>query len=197
MQIDYNILIAYGGMAKKLQKGAVIFWEGDHSLYFYQVVSGEITVFSSNAEGKDLIQGVFGPAQSFGEPPLLLDRPYPSTAKATVESVIVRISKEKFMNILHDFPEICHQLLLTFADRIYKKAQSAQIWVAQSPEAKIRSMLDRLKGENGSKNMLFLVPYTRQQLADFTGLRVETVIRTLSRMNREGKVKIIDRKVYY
>ncbi|WP_369791989.1 helix-turn-helix domain-containing protein [Sediminibacterium sp. C3] len=41
------------------------------------------------------------------------------------------------------------------------------------------------------------MPFTRQQLADFTGLRVETVIRTLSKLSERNKVKIIDHKLYY
>jgi len=196
MQIDDDILIAYGGVAKKLKKGMVIFWEGDYPLYFYQIIAGGVTVFSSNEEGKDLIQGIFGPGQSFGEPPLLLGRPYPSTAKTNADTVVIRISKEKLLHMLYDFPEVSQQLLLTFADRIYKKAQSAQVWVAQSPEAKITSAFNRMKNEQ-DKHAEVLIPYTRQQLADFTGLRVETIIRTLTRMNREGKVKIINRKVYY
>ncbi len=41
------------------------------------------------------------------------------------------------------------------------------------------------------------VPYTRQQIADQTGLAVEIVIRTLLRMNKEGKIKICKHKLYY
>ncbi|HMR91845.1 MAG TPA: helix-turn-helix domain-containing protein, partial [Chitinophagaceae bacterium] len=41
------------------------------------------------------------------------------------------------------------------------------------------------------------VPYPRQQIADFIGLRVETVIRTLVRMSREGKITIDNHKLYY
>ena len=196
MQIDHHILMTYGGMAKQFKKGAVIFWEGDHPLYLYQVITGSVTLFSSNADGKDLIQGVFGPGQSFGEPPLLLGRPYPSTARANDDTALLRISKEKFDHILQDFPELSRQLLHTFAERIYKKAQAAQIWLAQSPEAKITTAFNRMKREQ-NKQGEWQIPYTRQQLANFTGLRVETIIRTLTRMKREGKVKIVNRKVYY
>ena len=38
---------------------------------------------------------------------------------------------------------------------------------------------------------------TRQEIADFTGLRVETVIRTLKRMEQENKIEIRNRKLYY
>ena len=41
----------------------------------------------------------------------------------------------------------------------------------------------------------FIVPYTRQQIADMTGLRVETVIRTIKRLQKEGKLEIREHKI--
>ena len=86
--------------------------------------------------------------------------------------------------------------MLSTCRRIYKKASSAQVWVCHTPEEKITQFLRNAKGypECDEKSQ---VPYTRQQIADFTGLRVETVIRTLLRMNKQGKVKIIDHKIYF
>ena len=196
MQIDYNILIAYGGIARKFEKGAIIFWEGGTPDFFYQIVEGEVKLFSSNHDGKDLIQGIFFPGESFGEPPLLLGKPYPSTAQAVTKCVIVRITKERFLNILQDYPEASVGLLYRFADRIYQKASSAQIWVSQTPEEKIITFLTRAKPDPADRERK-KVPYTRQEIAGFTGLRVETVIRTLTRMSREGKVSIIGHKLFF
>lgn len=196
MQIDYNILIAYGGIARKFEKGAIIFWEGGAPAFFYQIVEGTVKMFSSNHDGKDLIQGIFSPGESFGEPPLFLGKPYPSTAQAATKCVIVRIAKERFLNILEDYPEASVELLYRFAERIYQKASLAQIWVSQTPEEKISAFLTRTKPDPGDRERKKVL-YTRQEIAGFTGLRVETVIRTLIRMSREGKVSIIGHKLYF
>ena len=45
-------------------------------------------------------------------------------------------------------------------------------------------------------NSNFQIPYTRQQIADILGLRVETVIRSIKSLENKGEVKIISRKVY-
>jgi CRP-like cAMP-binding protein len=42
----------------------------------------------------------------------------------------------------------------------------------------------------------FYIPYTRQQIADMTGLRVETVIRTVKQLQKEGKLEIMQHKIY-
>ncbi len=196
MQIDYSILITYGCIAKKLDKGEFIFQEGSTAYFCYQVIEGEIKLFTTNKMGKDLIQGVFHKGQSFGEPPLLLSKPYPNTAQATMPSVVVKIDREKFAAIIKDFPEILHSFLYTFAERIYNNASLAQVWVSHTPEDKIVHFLKRIK-EMKEFNPMKPIPYTRQQIADFTGLRVETVIRTLRQMHNKGTVSIINHKLYF
>jgi CRP-like cAMP-binding protein len=42
-----------------------------------------------------------------------------------------------------------------------------------------------------------IIPFTRQQLADMTGLRVETVIRTVKKMEKDGKLKIEGHKIRF
>lgn len=195
MQIDYDILVTYGGITRKYDKGAIVFWEGDAPLYFYQIVEGSVKMFSTNSEGKDLIQGTFAAGESFGEPPLFVNKNYPATAQTSSPAVIVRLSKERLLNILHDYPEMQTTMLYMFAERIYNKAHSTQIWHCKTAEEKITRLLRHIKGN--SQRQPVLINKTRQEIADLTGLRVETVIRTLLKMEREQKVKIVDHKIYY
>lgn len=195
MPVDYNVLIAYGGVAKKVTKGEILFREGGMPYYYYQVVEGEVKMFSTNEYGKELIQGTFTDGQSFGEPALLLDRTYPSTAQATRAGVIIKIRKESFIEILRDFPEIAFRFIYTFAERIYSKASSMQIWVGQTPEEKILRFFQNLKSQADFDTCQPL-PYTRQQIADHTNLRTETVIRTLMRMAQEDKICIENHKIF-
>ena len=74
------------------------------------------------------------------------------------------------------------------------------------PEHRIISLLKYFKTDGGSQmksdkktrsDFSYTVPFTRQQIADMSGLRVETVIRTVKKMETEGKVKIIGRKISF
>ena len=196
MQIDYDVLITYGGVSKKFDKGEYIFKEGMMPHFYYQIIEGEVRMYTVGMEDRELTQAVFNEGCSFGEPPLFLDKPYPSNAQATKPSIIMRLDKENFMQILDDFKEISRNMLHRFADRIYKKASSAQIWVNNTPEERIIVFLKNYMNSSDTVHKL-LVPYTRQQIADYTGLRVETVIRTLKRMSQDGIVDIIDHKLYF
>lgn len=196
MQIDYNILIAYGGGAKKYEKGEYIFIAGSLPHFFYQVIEGQVKVFYSSKEGRELTQGVFSRGQSFGEPPLILNKPYPSFAQAISHCVLIKIGRDNLFKILKDFPEMSHKLFLTFAERMYDMATYSSILIRPTPEEKLELFLQSIKKDIYSDKRL-LVPYTRQQIANFTGLRVETVIRELIKMSKKKKVEIINRKLYY
>jgi len=196
VQVDLDILIAHGASMQKYQKGDIVFEEGNSALYFFQIMEGEVKMFCMNEDGKEHIQGIFKSGESFGEPPLFVDRPYPATSKVLTDSVIIRLSKDRLFLLIMDYPHVCKELLSTFALRIYNKSISAQILTGHSPCEKIISFLKRFKEENHFEEMV-IIPYTRQQIADFTGLRVETVIRNLSKLNTEKKIKIINHKVYY
>lgn len=189
-------LLAYGAVNQSFLKNSFVFTEASDPHYFYQVVKGEVKMISLNPDGKELIQGIFKSGQSFGEPPLLLDKPYPSSAIAMEDSVILKMAKSNLMNMFRDNPSLVMGMLEVFASRIYNKALSAQILSNNNPEEKILGFLNLVKGEMGGEQSV-KIPYTRQQIADSTGLCVETVIRTLLKLNVEEKVQIKQHKIYF
>lgn len=196
MFIDVDTLLAYGATPKKWQKGEQIFSQENEARYFHQIEEGSVKMTSLTSDGKEFIQGVFYDGHSFGEPALWLQKPYPASAFAVTDSLIYRLSREKFLHLLDDHPSLFKQLFQIFAERLYCKTLTANILVNNSPEEKLIAFLQKIKNEK-KLNEQGLVPFTRQQLADFTGLRVETVIRTLSKLSESNKVKIIDHKLYF
>lgn len=192
-QIDLDILTSYGAVVKNYEKGEVLFSEGEKALYYYQVICGSVKMFNTNDDGKEFTQGYFSNGQSFGEPPLIIDEKYPASAMAFQQSEVVKLSREKFLTILDEFPQIQKQFLELMARRIYNKATASKDIINQKPEFRIQAFLETYKKSEEKEH----IPFTRQEIANFTGLRVETVIRTLSKMNKKKMVEIINHKIYY
>jgi CRP/FNR family transcriptional regulator len=199
MQIDTDILITWGAVYKKFYKHENVFEEGAHPKYYHQIVDGDVKMYNTNEEGKEFIQGMFKSGESFGEPPLFINEIYPSSAITCHESVIIRLHKDSFFKLLAEYPKIQESFNYLFAKRIYSKAITSREIVNNNPEHRIIAFLDSFKkSENlDQSKTAILIPYTRQEIANFTGLRVETVIRTLIKMDECGKVSIQNRKVYY
>lgn len=192
-QIDLELLTSYGAVFKEYEKGEILFYEGDQALYYYQVISGSVKMFNTNDDGKEFTQGYFSDGQSFGEPPLFIDEKYPASAMAFQQSEVVKLSRDKFLTILDEFPHIQKHFLELMAKRIYNKATASKDIINQKPEFRIQAFLDNCKKSEEKEH----IPFTRQEIANFTGLRVETVIRTLSKMNKKKIVEIINHKIYY
>ncbi len=197
MFIDISLLNEHAGIEKKYKKGERIFVEGDQPRYYHQIIDGVVKMFNINSEGREFTQGIFYEGESFGEPPVFLNSPYPATAEALQNATILRVPKESFLKLLDESPQLQNKMILLLANRTYCKAIAAKIIVNSDPETRILSFLNyyKLRYKLGEKKVL--IPMTRQQIANHTALRVETTIRTLIKLKNKGKLEIIDRKLYY
>jgi CRP/FNR family transcriptional regulator, cyclic AMP receptor protein len=203
LMIDLLVLQSYGAREVNLQKDEVLFREGDEALNYFQVRSGAVKLITNSPDGQEFIQGVFKTNDSFGEPPLLCSFPYPSNAIALEPTVVIKLSKEKFLTLLRENFEIHLHLDKVLCQRLRYKSMVLSEISFYDPEHRILSLLQYLKDEaHKSKpvtmireNHVYEVPFTRQQLADMSGLRVETVIRTVKKMEEAGKVKLVGRKI--
>lgn len=197
MQIDADLLITWGAVAKKFKKGDFIFREGDLPRFYYQILEGAVKMYNTNLDGKEFTQSEFKTGHSFGEPPLFIDEIYPSTAVACQDSIILKLTKEKFLEILDEYPVFQKQMIILFAKRIYSKATTAREIINNTPETRIMGFLNNYKKKSNRESEKVEIPYTRQEIANYTGLRVETVIRTLAKMKTKKIVQIVERKLIY
>ena len=195
MQIDLDLLYTWGAIAKEYKKNDVIISEDEVANFYYQVIEGCVRMYNSNDDGKEFTQGYFCNGQSFGEPPLFINEKYPATAVAFQDCKIIKLSKDKFLKILDEYPSIQKQFLIVMAKRIHNKSKTSKDIINQKPEFRIMAFLNSNK--KGSDNTKELVVFTRQEIANFTGLRVETVIRTFAKMKSTNKIEIINHKIYF
>jgi CRP-like cAMP-binding protein len=188
----------YGAVTKSFDKNEIIFEEGKLPTHYYQVVSGEIKMSNYNDGGREFIQGIFYKGQSFGEPPLFLNEKYPANAIAVANSQVFLLPKINFMKLLEENPTISIKIIENLAQRLYYKSVMAAEISTHEPEHRVLKLIDHgivyfnfKKDANG-----YLINFTRQQIGDLTGMRVETVIRAIKVLEKKGELKIINRKVY-
>ena len=195
--IDLNLLLEFGGEHRKIKKNEVIFEEGTFPAFYYQIIEGEVKMNNFTEDGKEFIQNIFTLGQSFGEPPLFIDEPYPANAISITPSVLMQIPKNAFYSLLKQYPEVSLAINKSLARRLYYKSVMAPEISSQDPEKRLLTLMDYLKSHYSEDlKEEYIIPMTRQQLADLTGLRVETVIRTIKQLEKRGELKIIQRKIY-
>jgi CRP/FNR family transcriptional regulator, cyclic AMP receptor protein len=195
--IKKNIALQYGASVLSLKKDEILFHEGDAANFFYQVEEGTIKMVTYSLDGKEFIQGLFYQGDSFGEPPLFCDFPYPGSATTLIDTKILRIPKDRFFELLKDHFEIHLHLDRILCERLKYKNMILSEISFYDPEHRILSLLSYLKSKAPAQEQPFQVPLTRQQLADMSGMRVETVIRTIKRMEETGKLQLQDHKIFF
>jgi len=196
--IAIDLLEKYGALKKFFAKNEIIFEEGNLPTHYYQIVYGEVKMSNYNDDAREFIQGIFYKEQSFGEPPLFLNQKYPANAIAVEDAEVLLLPKSSFMKLLEENAAISIKIIENLAQRLYYKSVMAAEMSTQEPEHRVLKLIDHgiayfnfKKDENG-----YLINFTRQQIGDLTGLRVETVIRTIKALEKKGVLKIINRKVY-
>lgn len=194
--IPTEILLANGAELFSLEKNEFLFEQGNSAKYYYQIESGSVKMNNYNDDGKEFIQGIFYKNQSFGEPPLFEDCEYPANAVALEKSSLIKISKNQFFQLLEKHPKFTINITKAIAKRLRYKAIMAVEISSEEASHKILRLLDYIKDSVIQKSELSEISLTRQQIGDLTGLRVETVIRTLKQLEKNGKVKILNKKIW-
>ena len=197
MIISIDTLLAWGATYKKAAAEEVIFREGTEGRFYYQLVSGSVRWININDDGREFIQNMIEPGDCFGEFPLFDDSLYAASAVANKESVILRLHKTTFHELLKEYPEIHFAFSRLLTQRLRFKFLFLKELAYCDPEHRISTLFSYFK--ESKKNICQdcnRVQLTRQQIADMTGLRVETVIRAIKNLQFKGSLVIDRGKVY-
>lgn len=194
--ISEKKLIEYNAAHIKIDKDIYLFKQGEQAKYYFQIIKGSVKMNNFNDDGKEFIQGIFYDGQSFGEPPLFDTFNYPANAVTLEKTELYKLPKDLFFKLLEENPKTTIGVTKSIAKRLHYKAIMAVEISSQEASHRILTLLDYLKENFHHQINLTETNLTRQQIADLTGLRVETVIRTLKKLEKEEKVKIINKKVW-
>jgi CRP/FNR family cyclic AMP-dependent transcriptional regulator len=196
MSIPIDLLTAYGATFKKVKKRQIVFYEGDPAIYYYQIVSGKIKMSNGVTEDNQIIQGIFEKDQSFGEPPLFLNDKYPASAIAIENSQLIRLTKDEFLILLNDNSYLQMIFIQKFAKRLKYKSLTTKFLICNNTEIRILNLLKLSIEPVMINNQLQKIELTRQDVADLCGLRIETIIRALKKMEIANLLEIKDGKVF-
>jgi len=193
--VPRSLLKKYDGTLLRLRKGEAVFREGDPALHFFQVDEGVIKMVTSSQDGREFIQGVCYKGETFGEPPLFCNFPYPATAVCREPSAVYRIEKARFFDLLRNHFDIHLKLNAVLCERLRYKSMMLTEIAFYEPEHRLEKLFFDILQHTHPVMKQIVIPYTRQELADLTGMRVETAIRSIKKLESRGRVLLDGRKI--
>lgn len=182
--------LAAVAVATGIAAGRCFIDEGDPAESFFNVTSGTVKLFKLMADGRRQITGFADAGHFLG---LAADERYGFSAEAVDAVTLCRFSRPKLRQFMHDAPQLEARLLQAASSELVAAQDQMLLLGRKTARERVASFL-----LSRSENVAACVapadevplPMTRSDIADYLGLTVETVSRTLSRLGREGLIEI-------
>jgi CRP/FNR family transcriptional regulator len=173
--------------------GEVILWAGEDMPLVGSVVTGVVSLTRTLEDGRRQVVGVLLPSDFVGRP----DRSVaPYDAIAATDVTLCQFQRRPFRDLIARTPAIGHRLL----EMTFDELDAAREWMLllgrKTAREKIASFLvilarreGMLKG-NAADGLTFDLPLTRESMADYLGLTIETVSRQITALKGEGVIRL-------
>jgi CRP/FNR family transcriptional regulator, anaerobic regulatory protein len=176
-------------LATRLQLGRRdrLFAAGDPARYVYNLTEGTVSVSRSLADGRRQILGFLLPGDFLG---LEAGDTHRCDAEALTETKVCRFERAVFDAFLHDNPEVALRLLRIASSDLAQAARHEVLLGRKTAVERIATFLLDLRDRSGARHLRtqpLALPMTRSEIADYTGLTIETVSRVMGRL-KSGKV---------
>jgi len=179
---------------KSFKKKAEIFAEGDTPSFVYLVKTGNVKVYKSHPDGKELITALYKDNDFFGFESILENIPYKESAAAMEDSELVVIPKQDFLTLLHSNAAISGAFISMLCQKVKDKEQQLLNLAYNSVRQRTAEALLKVLKLKDNENL----SVSRDDLAKMVGTASESVIRVLSDFKEEalidiesGKIKVI------
>ncbi|MDA8326941.1 MAG: Crp/Fnr family transcriptional regulator [Nitrospiraceae bacterium] len=169
----------------------VIFSEGDPSDWFYIVLEGKVKITKLSQEGKEIILEVIGPGEVFGGIAAIRGLPYPANALVMEDCLLLKTSRQDLLGIMGRFPAVTMAVFQDLGGRLQHSHESMKLIALEKVLARVASLLVNLAGKSGRQTPegpFIELKLTKQEIAEMVGTTVETSIRTMSRLKKDGVI---------
>jgi len=172
---------------RKVQRGELLFSDGDAAKGFYVVVEGRVKVYKLSADGKERILHIVPPGSTFAEAAIFGDGNYPAYAEPLITSTLLFFPKRDFLNLLHNQSQMAINMIAGLSRYLRQFATQVEQLTFQDVPARLAKYLLTLPGAATGRVVL---PISKGQLASNLGTVSETLSRTLRKLADEGLLAV-------
>lgn len=179
---------------RSYQAGQTVIWCGDRMEFVGSVVTGIATLTQTMEDGRRQMVGLLLPSDFVG-------RPGRATAAfdvtATTDLVMCCFRKKPFEEMMAATPHIAQRLLEMTLDELDAAREWMLLLGRKTAREKIASLIaiiarrDAVLQLRRAKGMIAVdLPLTREEMADYLGLTLETVSRQISALKKDGVIVV-------
>ncbi len=177
---------------RKFAAGEIIYHMEDPADALYFIRDGMVKVSMYFPNGKEMILGILGQYDIFGELLLLNSERRPNQAEAVTDTTLIVMPEQDFQKLLTEQPQIAMKFIRVMSTRLWQAQQfQAEVGAFDAPE-RLANLLMRLAqdfGVEGERGTIIDLNLTQQDLAKMIGATRETVSHSLARLLEYGAVR--------
>jgi CRP/FNR family transcriptional regulator, nitrogen fixation regulation protein len=162
-----------------------IFGENEPADYLYKVLSGAVRTYKILSDGRRQVSGFYLPGDIFG---LEFADEHILSAEA-INDTKVLVVKRRTLNALANRDPLVAQQLFALTGRELHRVQDRILLLIKNARERVASFLLEM-AERASENSTIELPMSRQDIADYLGLTIETVCRTLTSLETASTIEV-------
>jgi CRP/FNR family transcriptional regulator len=170
--------------------GTTFIQEGDPATHFFNISAGTVRMYKLLPDGRRQITGFAGVGHFLG---LAVSNTYAFSAEAIGDVRFCKFSRARMRMLLDDFPAM-EKRLLEIASTELVAAQDQMLLLGRKTARERLASFLMLQSRQGTMCMgsrsRFALPMSRGDIADYLGLTIETVSRTLTKLRSDGFIEI-------
>jgi CRP/FNR family transcriptional regulator, nitrogen fixation regulation protein len=166
-------------------RNAEIYGEAEAADYLYKVVSGAVRTCKVTADGRRQIGGFYLPGDIFG---LETGDVHVFSAEAIGEATVLVVKRKPLMALAERDGEVARQLWSSTAAEL-NRSQGRLLLLIKSAQERVAGFLLEMAARSPGRDEVDL-PMTRQDIGEYLGLTIETVSRTLTRMQEAALIEL-------
>lgn len=177
---------------KNYPKGSVILFEDDPGDALFVVRAGAVKVVLVAEDGREVILGLLGVGEHFGELSLIDDQPRSAHVIATEESALLVLRRDDFRRRVEANPAVAWSLLTELSRRLRRAdGKIGSLVLLDVPGRMARLLLDSVSA--GDERIA--KPMTHQTIAHLIGASRETVSRAMRVFHDSGWIATERRRI--
>ena len=182
--------IADASANRRLQRGDVLFTEGDEPGELFVVVNGRIAIANKSIDGRESMMALMERGDLFGEMPLFDGLARSAEARALEPSEVIAIPYEPVRDLYEERPQLLWRVVALLAGRLRTTDEALADSVFLDVTGRTAKRLLELAGERDE----FALPITQEELAGMVGASRERVNKAIASFVRLGWIEQADRR---
>lgn len=176
------------GMKVRFSRNETIFNDGDEAANCYKVISGAVRLCKHMTDGRRQIADFLLAGDFFGFMQL---GNYKFTAEAVGDVVLMCYPQRQVARLSSAMPNLRGRLLMLLSQRLLGMQDHLVMLGRKTAKERVASFLLHIaERSDAEEGLAFELPMSRQDIADYLGLTIETVCRMLSELKRERIIVI-------